>query len=103
MRTAQRLALDTIVHADSCTLTLSGDGARQPAAAAYVKVFAHRRGAAAPAFHKDGYTDVRGKFDYASVTSGGGRSGGGVERYAMLVASPAWGSVIEEAPPPPSG
>lgn len=82
--------------------------------AVYVKVFARRRGGVAPVFHKDGYTDVRGKFDYATVSSGshsgggggglfGGGSGGAVDRFAIMVASPVLGAVIEEVQPPLSG
>jgi len=87
----------------------TGDGVRRPAVATYVKVFARRRGRPTPVFHKDGYTDVRGKFDYATISSdasgggGFGGSGGRVERFAILVVSPALGAVIEEVQPPPSG
>lgn len=87
----------------------AGNDERRPATATYVKVFARRRGSAAARFHKDGYTDVRGRFDYVTTTStpdsGGGFGGGGsapIERFAILVASRGWGTVIEEAPPPPT-
>jgi hypothetical protein len=48
-------------------------------------------------FHKDGYTDLRGRFDYASVTE---RTTAGAERYALLVLSEANGAVIREVTPP---
>ncbi len=41
----------------------------KPVPGAYVKAFARGRGNEEPVFHKDGYTDRRGVFDYASVTS----------------------------------
>ena len=48
-------------------------------------------------FFKDGYTDVRGRFDYASLsTSDLDR----VERFALLVMSDQHGALIREAAPP---
>ena len=41
----------------------------RPLAAAYVKVYARDAGGGTVKFHKDGYTDLRGLFDYASVSS----------------------------------
>jgi hypothetical protein len=48
-------------------------------------------------FHKDGYTDVRGRFDYASVNTPERQP---VERFAVLVHSDDRGAVIREAAPP---
>ena len=48
-------------------------------------------------FHKDGYTDVRGRFDYASVNTPERRA---VERFAVLVLSDDRGAVIREVAPP---
>ena len=49
-------------------LTVRGaDG--KPLPGAYVKVYARGKGAGEPAFHKDGYTDLRGRFDYATVSA----------------------------------
>ena len=48
-------------------------------------------------FHKGGYTDVRGRFDYASVDSPGREP---VERFAVPVLGDDRGAVIREAPPP---
>jgi hypothetical protein len=47
-------------------------------------------------FHKDGYTDLRGRFDYASVSS----DVAAATRFAVLVASDTDGAVIGEADPP---
>mmetsp|Transcript_37229 Transcript_37229/g.84059 ORF Transcript_37229/g.84059 Transcript_37229/m.84059 type:complete len:154 (-) Transcript_37229:56-517(-) len=63
--------------------------------ATYVKVFARAGGA--ERFFKDGYTDLRGRFDYASLS---GESAGKVDRFAMLVTSTKLGGVVREAPPP---
>src|SRR6185436_553697 len=51
--------------------------------ATYVKVYARARGGGV-AFYKDGYTDLRGWFDYASISTGELDQ---VERFAILVCS----------------
>ena len=48
-------------------------------------------------FHKDGYTDVRGRFDYASVSTPERQP---IERFAILVLSDEKGATIREAAPP---
>jgi hypothetical protein len=48
-------------------------------------------------FHKDGYTDLRGRFDYASVST---PETAAPQRYSILVLSDAHGAVIKEAAPP---
>jgi hypothetical protein len=68
----------------------------RPLAAAYVKVYARGHGGAVE-FYKDGYTDVRGCFDYTSLSSG---QLDGVERFALLVLTESDGAVIREARPP---
>jgi hypothetical protein len=45
----------------------------------------------------NGYTDLRGRFDYVSVNTPEGR---GIERFAILVLSDDRGAVIREAAPP---
>ena len=45
------------------------DAKGRPLAAAYVKVYARDERGAEVKFHKDGYTDLRGVFDYASVST----------------------------------
>ncbi len=68
-----------------------------PIAAAYVKVYARQRGGAV-SFFKDGYTDLRGRFDYATLSTDDLDR---TERLALLVASADAGATILEAPPPP--
>ncbi|MFT4841834.1 MAG: hypothetical protein ACJA0V_001396 [Planctomycetota bacterium] len=62
----------------------------------YVKVYA-RQPNGTVRFHKDGYTDLRGRFDYVSVSDG---DSGEVERFAILVISETDGAVIREVTPP---
>ncbi|MCW5808582.1 MAG: hypothetical protein KIT31_39895, partial [Deltaproteobacteria bacterium] len=64
--------------------------------ATYVKVYARKRGGAV-AFYKDGYTDLRGWFDYASLST---TDLDQVERFAILVCSDTAGASILEAHPP---
>ena len=70
------------------------DGQR-PLAKVYVKVYAEIDGQ--PHFYKDGYTDLRGKFDYASLnTSEIERA----SRFSLLVMSDQDGALVLEAKPP---
>ncbi len=63
----------------------------------YVKVYARMQGGAVK-FYKDGYTDLRGRFDYASLSTDDLDS---VERFSLLVLSREHGALVREASPPP--
>ena len=68
----------------------------QPIAKAYVKVYSrHQNGTVK--FHKDGYTDLRGRFDYVSQSN---NSIDGISKYSILIMHPENGSVIRQALPP---
>ena len=62
---------------------------------AYVKVYARRNGVAK--FYKDGYTDLRGRFDYATLST---EDVSGVDRFAILIMSDDHGAVVREVAPP---
>jgi hypothetical protein len=62
----------------------------------YVKVYAKLADGSVK-FHKDGYTDLRGRFDYASLSDD---PNAGAQRYAVLVLSDQYGAVIREVTPP---
>jgi hypothetical protein len=62
----------------------------------YVKVYARMPGGRTE-FFKDGYTDLRGRFDYASLNTG---EISNVERFSVLVLSDQHGAVVKEATPP---
>lgn len=68
----------------------------KPLPAVYVKVYARLRGGQVR-FYKDGYTDLRGRFDYASLSTS---ELDGAERFALLILSDEHGAVIKEAAPP---
>ena len=117
-------------HANTLKLTLAESYGRlevrdavadKPLPKAYVKVYARLRNGTVR-FFKDGYTDLRGKFDYASLNSSEARpapmgsepvrSGGldiqtlrpgeidAVERLAILVLSESHGDEVREVAPP---
>jgi hypothetical protein len=64
--------------------------------AVYVKCYARGEDGRVQ-FHKDGYTDLRGRFDYASVTEKGGSR---PARFSLLVLSEKDGAVLREVDPP---
>jgi len=62
----------------------------------YVKVYAKLADGSVK-FHKDGYTDLRGKFDYASVNTPERQA---IQSFAVLVLSEDKGALIREVAPP---
>ncbi|MFO7904711.1 MAG: hypothetical protein ACQESR_07735 [Planctomycetota bacterium] len=68
----------------------------EPVSKAYVKVYA-RSGAGEVKFYKDGYTDLRGRFDYATLST---NALDGVETFSVLVLSDKHGAMVREAAPP---
>jgi hypothetical protein len=69
---------------------------KQPAPRVYVKAYA-RMNDGRVRFYKDGYTDLRGKFDYASLNTNEIEQ---VDRFSLLVMSEDQGAVVREARPP---
>ena len=45
-------------------------------------------------FYRDGFTDIRGKFDYANAS---GKSLNDIEKFAILVCDDKYGATIKEA------
>ena len=77
-------------------LRVVGTQTGRPLPQVYVKVFARLKSGQVR-FYKDGYTDLRGRFDYATLSSDLLNS---VDRFAVLVLSEKEGAVIREVPPP---
>ncbi len=71
-------------------------GDQQPLSKAYVKVYAKRADGSVQ-FYKDGYTDLRGAFDYASLSTNDLDS---TQRFSILVLHPTYGALIRESEPP---
>ncbi len=93
-RYASTLDVQLLEPRGQLKVTSAASGAALPSV--YVKVFARLPGGGV-VFHKDGYTDLRGRFDYASV-SGEGQAQ--PERFALLILSETDGTVIRQAQPP---
>ena len=68
----------------------------KPLSKVYVKTYV-RTADGQVKFHKDGYTDARGRFDYATVST---PDKAAHVRYSVLVLSEEFGAVIREAAPP---
>ncbi len=68
----------------------------KPIAKTYVKVYA-RMMDGSDRFHKDGYTDLRGRFDYVSQSN---RTIDGIQKFSILILSEDQGAVIRQADPP---
>ncbi len=77
-------------------LRVAHRGTRKPLSKAYVKAYARGQDGAVR-FYKDGYTDLRGRFDYSSLSTDDLDR---VERFAILVLSDEHGAVVQEAAPP---
>ncbi|KAF2069014.1 hypothetical protein CYY_009667 [Polysphondylium violaceum] len=67
---------------------------KKPISKTYIKVYAKTDKVE---FWKDGYTDIAGYFDYATVSSGNISN---VSKLSILVMSNQFGAVIKEAKPP---
>ncbi len=103
--TARGISRSTVITANSLALTvvepfgrlqvLSAKG-RSPVEGTYVKVYAKNRDGNV-AFFKDGYTDLRGQFDYATLSTSALDQ---VERFAILVLHPEYGAIVRESAPP---
>ena len=68
----------------------------RPVPKAYVKVYAQHADGTVK-FYKDGYTDLRGRFDYASLSTD---DLGEVRRFSILILSDQHGALVREAAPP---
>ena len=75
-----------VAHADT----------RKPISKAYVKVYARLKDGRIR-FYKDGYTDLRGRFDYTSLNT---NELDFVDKFSLLIMSDENGAVVREANPP---
>ena len=62
----------------------------------YVKVYSRNHDGSVK-FYKDGYTDIRGRFDYTSLNTDDINR---VQRFSLLVMSEDNGAVVKEVTPP---
>ena len=68
----------------------------QPISKAYVKVYAQTADGGVQ-FYKDGYTDLRGRFDFASLSTSNLDS---ATKFSILILSDEHGALVKEALPP---
>ncbi len=68
----------------------------QPLEGAYVKVYA-KYNSGEVKFYKDGYTDLRGQFDYTSLST---NDLDATQRFSLLVLHPDHGTSVRESEPP---
>ena len=68
----------------------------KPVPKAYVKVYAQMADGSVK-FYKDGYTDLRGRFDFASLNT---NALDVVKKFSILVLSDDFGALVREANPP---
>ena len=73
------------------------DSNRKPRPAVYIKAFVKRKSGQIE-FYKDGYTDIRGKFDYVSLNTDTLST---IDKFSLLVVDDELGSLVHEANPPP--
>ena len=91
---ASGLAVELVESYGQLRVTRRGTGG--PVPKAYVKVYA-RLDDGSETFYKDGYTDLRGRFDYASLSTDDASR---ATRFSILVLGVEDGAVIKEAAPP---
>ncbi len=77
-------------------VSVTHEKSKKPLAKTYVKVYA-KLGDGSVKFYKDGYTDIRGRFDYASINTG---ELDNVQRFSILILSEEHGAIVREAAPP---
>jgi len=68
----------------------------KPVTKAYVKVYA-QMGDGQVKFYKDGYTDIRGRFDYSSLSTSDLNQ---AQKFSILILSDEHGALVREATPP---
>ena len=91
LRVLDSRALETVRQPLDRTIQVFDTTSRLPLPQTYVKVYVQGPNGEAT-FHKDGYTDLRGKFDYLSHT---GSKLGEIRKVAVFVSHPDKGARIE--------
>ncbi|HMO13362.1 MAG TPA: hypothetical protein PKD64_06235 [Pirellulaceae bacterium] len=89
-------SLRIMLAEDFGELRVSHRETNKPLSKVYVKVYAMKADGS-PHFYKDGYTDLRGRFDYTSLSD---QSLDDVQRFSILIMSEQFGAVIREAAAP---
>jgi hypothetical protein len=77
-------------------IRVTRDHQTQPVPQVYVKVYAQMQDGSIQ-FYKDGYTDLRGRFDYTSLNT---NELDHVSKFSVLILSDTYGAIVREAAPP---
>lgn len=94
-----------VIYANSLIVNMSPNMGRmqvltkqglKPLEGAYVKVYG-RDASGAAKFYKDGYTDLRGQFDYVGLST---NDLDNTQRFSLLVLHPEHGTIVRETDPP---
>ncbi|MHC4404176.1 MAG: hypothetical protein ACYTG0_31365 [Planctomycetota bacterium] len=88
------MAVQVIENYGQVRVTGADDG--KPLSKVYAKVYARLKDGRVE-FYKDGYTDLRGRFDYASLNT---NELDFTAKFSLLVLSDEHGAVVKEADPP---
>ncbi|MCE9603500.1 MAG: hypothetical protein K8U03_01205 [Planctomycetia bacterium] len=88
------LAIQVVESYGQVRVTHAATG--KPISKAYVKVYAQLQSGEVR-FYKDGYTDIRGRFDYASLNT---NELDQVRKFSLLILSDESGAVVRETAPP---
>jgi hypothetical protein len=88
------LVVQTIENYGQVRVTDAETG--KPISTTYVKVYARGKDGSVK-FYKDGYTDLRGRFEYSSLST---NELDNVEKFSLLILSEDHGAVVREANPP---
>jgi len=91
---ANSVSLELVENYGQVRVTDAAGG--KPLPKVYVKVYA-RMADGSTMFYKDGYTDLRGRFDYTSLNT---NELDHVAKFSMLILSETHGAVVREANPP---
>jgi len=89
--------LDVQVAEEQGEIRVLHSKTKKPLERAYVKVYAQNIRDGKSQFYKDGYSDLRGRFDYRTLSTDQLRS---AKRLSILVSTEKYGSVIKEVDVP---
>ncbi|MCO6456975.1 MAG: hypothetical protein J5I93_16875 [Pirellulaceae bacterium] len=88
------MAVQLVENYGQLQVTSSNPG--RPLAKVYVKAYAQMQDGSVQ-FYRDGYTDLRGRFDYSSLNTNELEF---VQKFSLLILSDEHGAVVREAQPP---
>ena len=77
-------------------IKVTSEDTGKPLSSVYIKCFSKKSNGAV-SFYKDGYTDIRGTFEYTSVHSSDFSD---VQDFSILVFSSTYGALIKQTKPP---